>query len=264
MFPEIPEPLKIAVDPEGLLEILGAESGIVCLVGAGGKKSTIYRIASRFQGRLAVTSTVHTPPFRKRLASENVIGNKEELKDLIAGRSGARIVAYACPSDKKARFAGVDPGLVSDIHESCGFDLTLVKADGARLRWLKAPASHEPALPPRCHTLIPIASVRAVGEPLDHLVAHRPDLVAGLVGARVGDRITPGHIARLLAHPQGGMKYADRADQVVPVINMVDTADQRQTARLIASQLLQDSTRPDRVVLARMVAEHPILEVITR
>lgn len=247
-----------------LLEILGVDRGIVCLTGAGGKKSTIYRIVSWFDGRVAVTSTVYTPPFRKRLAAENVIGTNDELKAMVAARSDSRIVAYACPSDKKARLAGVAPALVSEIHESCGFDLTLVKADGARLRWLKAPSSHEPALPPRCDTLIPIVSARAVGEPLDHLVAHRPDLVAGLVGAQVGERITPEHIARLLAHPDGGMKYADRAGQVVPIINMVDTAEQRYTARLIADQILQGSSLPDRVVLARMVVEDPILEVVTR
>lgn len=257
-------PDSAAVRPDDLVEILGAGKGIVCLVGAGGKKSTMYRIASCFAGRVAVTSTVHTPPFRKRLAAETLVSPAAELEAAVAGASGSRVVAYACPSDKKARLAGADPALVTRIHESCRFDLTLVKADGARLRWLKAPAPHEPVLPSRFATLIPVVSARAVGKPLDHLVAHRPDRIAELVGARVGATITSDHVADLIAHPDGGMKYAGRAERIVPVINMVDTDEQRYAARLIADSVLARSDRPCRVVLARMVSEQPILEVVTR
>lgn len=248
----------------GLIDVLAAGSGIVCLVGAGGKKSTIYRIVSQSPGRVAITATVHTPPFRKRLAAQTLIAPHDDLHALVAGASGSRIVAYACPSDKKARLAGVDPGLVMEIHQSCGFDVTLVKADGARLRRLKAPGQHEPALPSRFATLILVVSVRAVGEFLDETVAHRPELVAELTGAVPGRRITTDHVARLVAHPQGGMKHAERADQVVPVINMVDTDEQKYTARLVADQVLQRAPRLDRVVLTRMVSEEPVVEVITR
>jgi probable selenium-dependent hydroxylase accessory protein YqeC len=247
-----------------LIDILGARHGIVCLVGAGGKKSTIYRIVARSTGRIAVTATVHTPPFRKRLAAETLIAPGEALRELVAGASSARVVAYACPSDKKARLAGVEPGVVMDIHEFCGFDVTLVKADGARLRRLKAPGPHEPALPPRFATLISLVSVRALGEALDDTVAHRPELVAELTGATPGQRITVDHIARLLAHPRGGLKHAGRADQVVPVINMVDTDEQKYAGRLIAGQVLDRAPDLDRVVLARMVSDDPIVEVVTR
>lgn len=257
-------PVNAAGRSGDLIEILGADSGIVCLVGAGGKKSTIYRIVSRSAGRIAVTATVYTPPFRKRLAAETLIAPAAELKTLVAGAPDSRVVAYACPSDKKARLAGVDPGLVVDIHESCGFDVTLVKADGARLRRVKAPAPHEPEVPPRFATLISLVSVRAVGEPLDRSVAHRPELIAELTGVALGQRITPDHVARLLAHPQGGLKYADRARRVVPVINMVDTDEQKYTARLIADQLLQQAASLDRVVLTRMISEDPVVEVVWR
>lgn len=247
-----------------LIDVLEARAGIVCLVGAGGKKSTIYRIVSGFTGRIAVTATVHTPPFRKRLAAETLIAPAAELTAVVAGASAARVVAYACPSDKKARLAGVDPEIVAHIHESCGFDVTLVKADGARLRRIKAPGPHEPAVPGRCATLIPLVSVRAVGEPLDQTAAHRPELIAELTGAVPGEPIGADHVARLLAHPRGGMKHAERADRVVPVINMVDTDEQKYTARLIADQVLQRVPALDRVVLTRMVSDDPVVEVVRR
>lgn len=248
----------------GLIDILHARRGIVCLVGAGGKKTTIYQLVSRFAGRTAITATVHTPPFRKRLGARTLVAPAEEIQELVAGAANSRTVAYACPSDKKARLAGVEPQLIARIHGSCGFDLTVVKADGARLRWIKAPGSHEPSLPARFSTLLVLVSVRAVGQVLDSMVAHRPDLIAELVSARPGQRITPSHVARLLTHPEGGMKGAGRADHVVPVINMVDTDEQRHTARLIAESVLDAEENIQRVVLTRMISENPVVEVVAR
>ncbi len=250
---------KASESAGGLIDVLAAGSGIDCLVGAGGKKSTIYRIVSQATGRVAGHGAYAAVSVWRRKRAPAV-----ELRSRVAGASASRIVAYACPSDKKARLAGVDPDLVMDIHQSCGFDITLVKADGARLRRLKAPGSHEPAVPARFATLIVLVSVHAVGEPLDEIVAHRPEVVAALTGAEPGRRITADHVARLLTHPQGGLKHAGRADRVVPVINMVDTHAQKYTARLIADQVLQRAPGLDRVVLARMVSEDPVVEVLRR
>lgn len=251
-------------DSGDLIEILEAGSGIVCLAGSGGKKSTIYQIASRLTGRTAVTATVHTPPFRKRLAANTLVAPVGELAERVADASDSRLVAYACPSDKRARLAGVDPAVVTEIHERCGFDVTLVKADGARLRRIKAPGPHEPVIPARCATLLYLVSVRAVGDALDGTVAHRPEQFARLTGSRMGERITTEHIARLLVHPDGGLKHSDRAGCVVPVINMVDTEEHRYTARLIATQVLEWAPGIDRVVLTRMVSDEPVVEVVAR
>ena len=44
-----------------LLRALGIEQGIIAAIGAGGKKSLLYAIAAEVPGRVAWTSTVHTP-----------------------------------------------------------------------------------------------------------------------------------------------------------------------------------------------------------
>jgi len=250
--------------PSDLIQILAAGQGIVCLAGAGGKKSTIQRLASRLTGRVAITATVHTPPFSKRLAATSLVAPGEALPALLAAAPDSRAIAYACPSEKKARLSGVDPALISDLHASCGFDVTLVKADGARLRRIKAPGPLEPVLPGRCATLLYLVSVQAVGERLGPEVAHRPERLGELTGLAMGGRITAGHVADLLVHPQGGLQYAHHADCVIPVINMVDSEADRDTARLIANRVLEQAGAIDRVVLARMVAEDPVLEVVWR
>ena len=43
---------------DDFVDLLDARSGIVCAVGAGGKKTTLYALARRHPGRIALTTTV--------------------------------------------------------------------------------------------------------------------------------------------------------------------------------------------------------------
>ena len=62
----------------------------------------------------------------------------------------------------------------------------LIKADGARMRMVKAPAENEPVLAPEIATVLALVSVRALGRPLDETVAHRPERVAAIRSWRKG------------------------------------------------------------------------------
>jgi hypothetical protein len=65
-----------ALTNQELIEVLDARSGMVCLVGAGGKKTTLYRLASIHPGRIGVTSTVAIPPFPETLEAYKVIAQE--------------------------------------------------------------------------------------------------------------------------------------------------------------------------------------------
>jgi len=81
-----------------------------------------------------------------------------------------------------------------------------VKADGARTRLLKAPNEREPQIPASADRVVPVASAGAVGEPLTAETVHRPERVAAITDAAVGDEITPELVGRVLAHEEGGLK----------------------------------------------------------
>jgi probable selenium-dependent hydroxylase accessory protein YqeC len=51
-----------------------------------------------------------------------------------------------------------------------------------------------------------LASLDAVGRPLDDQTVHRAARAAQLVGARLADPITPTMLINLLTHPEGGLK----------------------------------------------------------
>nr|MBA3494622.1 putative selenium-dependent hydroxylase accessory protein YqeC [Gammaproteobacteria bacterium] len=169
----------------------------------------------------------------------------------------------AQPSSKPGRLRGLAPSEVPHIHEAGAFDVTLVKADGARSRLIKAPASDEPQLPEHASMVVPIVSARAIGERLSDSIAHRADRISAVTGVEPGETITPEHVARLLTDEQGALKGIGKA-AVVPLINMVDGPEQEALARQVAKWALALTRRFDRVVLASMLRDAPIVAVITR
>jgi probable selenium-dependent hydroxylase accessory protein YqeC len=252
-----------------LLDLLAARSGLVCAVGAGGKKSTLYRLAEahRLAGtaRVGLTCTVTMAPVPRSLPDHELIAAPETLAVAVpACAARHRLLAYAQPSVKPGRLGGLPGELIAQLHAAGGFAVTLIKADGARMRWIKAPDDDEPVLPQRVATLLPVVSARALGRPLDATVGHRVERVAAVVGAALGERLSPLHLARLLASERGALQRAGDATVVVPIINMVDDEAARSGARAAAERALAASDRFDRVVLTSMVAVDPVIELIAR
>ena len=66
-----------------LIDALGAHSGIVCAVGAGGKKSVLYQLAREHPGRYALTATVHTTVFPDDLSVDPAIDDAAALRERV-------------------------------------------------------------------------------------------------------------------------------------------------------------------------------------
>lgn len=247
---------------ESLLDLLGARQGIVCAVGAGGKKTVLHYLAAQHPGRVALTATVVTTDFPPGLGFDVVVAPDAELPGRVARLDPARGVAYACPIDKPGRHGGVLPEVIARIHREQGFAATYVKADGARMRWIKAPDDDEPVLPPGCGRIVAIVSARAIGEPLGPRVAHRLGQLQAVTGLAPDEIIRPLHVARLLASRAGLRKGADRCP-VVAVINMVDDAEREALAREAAGIALDLDPAIGQVVLTCLQREEdPVVAVV--
>jgi probable selenium-dependent hydroxylase accessory protein YqeC len=247
---------------EDILDVFSAKRGIISVAGAGGKKSTMHRLVTAHTGSVAVTSTVHTPRYRRRLNIAEIVCDQEDL--LVRVKEAAknnRRIAYAQPSEKPARLRGVDPEMIYSIHEQIGFEATIVKADGARLRLLKAPDHNSPVLPLGTNVLVSVLSIRVVGKPLSEEIAHHAPEVARAMGIEVGEVVEATHLARLLSTDYGVLDGADDI-RLIPVLNMVENKEDLKLGRLIAEQALASSSRFDRVVLASMIQDNPVKEVI--
>ncbi|WP_336358204.1 selenium cofactor biosynthesis protein YqeC [Haloarcula sp. CGMCC 1.6347] len=237
-----------------IVDALDAQHGTTCLVGAGGKKTTMATLARRLD-HAVVSATVRIPIFDGWV--ENVVVTetpREAIEDATAWPLGV-----VPTQERPDRYRGYDPETVADLTDID--HPVLVKADGARMREFKAPSDREPQLPPTASTVVPIASAHVVGEPLTDDLVHRVNEVAAITGLDPGDEIRPQDVAAVLASGRGGLKDVPAGATAIPLLNMVDDADLEASARAVA-EAIHDRADVPRVVLAEMRADDPLVAVV--
>ncbi len=234
-----------------LVEALNVQSGdLVAFVGAGGKTSAMMLLARELAavGRtVVVTTTTHIrEPLFGQVAAIVLEPDRTALLSKLPGlvrQSGVVAVAsgyaHTGPDEPYRKLAGIPPSLVDEIASLPGVDVVLVEADGARGRSLKAPAEYEPVVPEGTTLLVPVAGMDVLGWPLAEPGVHRPEVVAGLLGMRTGDPITPLVVASVLAHPLGGLKGRPAGARVVPLLNKADDVRRMDLVSQVARLLLR-------------------------
>ncbi len=209
-------------------EIAG-RGDIAAIVGAGGKTSTMFALAAAAAARgLRVVTTKSTtihPPSMARSPRLVVSPPARWRGDLPAALAAHPVVTVVTAAPSERRFDGVPPALAPDLLRASGADLLIVEADGARRRLLKAPAAHEPAMPAGASLVVPVASLAAVGRPLDERRVHRPELAAALLGVTRGAALTVRHAARLLLDDRGGLKHAPPTARIWPTLTATGRID---------------------------------------
>ena len=245
---------------EDLVTALAATRGIICLVGAGGKKTTMYALAQAHPGRVLLSSTSHMYEYEREQV--DVALTLDNPNEPLPNFAQERVIAVAAVTDTPHRVGGLSPERIKSIYTTRQFDLCIVKADGARARWIKSPGSHEPLIPAFADTVIPVVSAQVIGRRLDDRIAHRPKRLTDLLGIELGEPITPEHVSNLLSHPCGSLKGVGEAT-VIPLINMVDSPDIQEVAREVAIGALERTNRISRIVLASM-RDRRLVEVVER
>ncbi len=254
-----------------LQEALAIQRGdVVSFVGAGGKTTAMYRLAHELVAlgwRVVTTTTTMIRPPTSQQTEVTIL--ETDLTTLLqkverALKSHHHLtVATRQKQDEKGKLVGLPPELVGELATLPSIDALLVEADGARGRSLKAPAPHEPPIPPNTTVLVPMMALDAMGKPLDEEIAHRPELFARLAGVAMGQPITPQVAATVLAHPDGGLKDAPPGARVRPLLNKVESPADLTNGQEMAKLLLA-SPRIDGVLLGAVIRDDPIVECWTK
>ena len=263
---------------------------VISFVGAGGKTTAALRLMEELAeiGKRVVftTTTKILEPIPKQDEYLLLAGEEEALTrvpelltryfkvflaqrrleevDLTAPSTGLRASLGESDRDYPMRpnkVDGVPPSLVDRLARRLSDTVILVEADGARHRALKAPTAYEPVVPTSTTILVPMADLTVLGKPLTEEHVHRPELVAGLAGAAIGQPVTAEIVATVLSHPQGGLKGLPEQARAIPILNQVTEDHPLDQARHIAHLILQNE-RVERVVIASLRAPEPVLEVV--
>jgi molybdenum cofactor cytidylyltransferase len=103
---------------------------------------------------------------------------------------------------------------------------------------LKAWAEHEPPIPSFVETVVQVVGLTGLGKTLSDENVHRPEIFSKLSGLPVGESISPNALARVLAHPEGGLRNIPTTAQRAVLLNQADTPELQSAALGLAKALL--------------------------
>lgn len=195
-----------------------ADHELVSIVGAGGKSTILLALGRDLVAagkRVILTTTTRVGADQP---DEPVCWSADPAAVGAAlGRARPVFVAIA---REPGKLIGPPPAAIDLLFRRTDADYVVVEADGAAGKAIKAPAEHEPVIPGASTTVVVVASIAAVGRPIS-AAAHRPERLAGLVGASPDADLTVEMVAAVLLHPDGGLKAVPDGARVAMVITGV-------------------------------------------
>jgi probable selenium-dependent hydroxylase accessory protein YqeC len=231
---------------------------LISIVGAGGKTTTMYTLAKELaqRGKRVITTTT-TQIFSPRTGETDTLIVEAETPALLKMVSSAwkdhHRVTVAGTVIRTGKLAGLQPEQPNELLVKSGADAVIVETDGARHRMIKAPAEHEPVVPPQTNVALLMLSAGAINQPLSAQVAHRPELVADVAGINQGDRLSPAVIARLLMSERGAMKNIPEMARVYLLLTHVSEERRAEIGEL--AELVRRSARVASVLCSRQPGE---------
>jgi len=195
------------------------------LVGSGGKTSAMFHLARAYKSTVLVTTTTHLSLEQTDLADRHLV--IREPTQLPTDRDAYEGLIVLITGDKLAEEPRVES--VKDRVLEAVLDLAdkwqvplLIEADGARRLPLKAPAAHEPPIPPFVNHVVVCAGLSGLEKPLSDNIVHRPKKFGNIAGIEPGEIITPSHLQRVLLSSQGGRKNIPHGARKIVLLNQAD------------------------------------------
>ena len=233
----------------------------LALTGGGGKSSALFQLARQLPPPVLLTASTHLAVSQLAQADRHFyIRSVAELKAL-EGQLFEGVTLVAGPDEGSPRTLGLSPEILEALHQMAGAQGVplLVEADGSRRLPLKAPAAHEPAIPPFTNLAVSVVGLSGLGRPLCGAAVHRPEIFSDLSGVEMGAVIEPAAVIRVLLHPLGGLKRIPAQARQVVLLNQADDPGKVCLAAEMAQQLLAGYQA---VVVASLGSQSPSVHAV--
>ena len=252
-----------------LTESLGLkERDVICLVGAGGKTTLMFRLANELllSGKKVVTTTTTKirEPTSRETSSFFVHSEGEKIMEYVQRHLDRyHHITVAGERLEEGKVKGISPGLVLDLWELPIVDYLIVEADGAAGRPVKAPRDHEPVIPSNTTLVAAVLGIDGVDAELNEGNVFQPERVSRLTGIPLGGRLNAEAMAILMTHPEGIFKGTPGSARVVAFLNKVDLSKGLAKAEGVAVRILEKRhPQIERVVLGQLRSDPPVVKVI--
>jgi len=236
-------------------DIEPAQHELVCLVGAGGKTTTMFALAQELKtrGKSVLVTTTTNIFYPSAGECDDVIIDGSHDSALFQRAEPGRIIGFGSDIIKERKLAGVDRSFIEKLHREKLFDCILVECDGAKHKPIKAPAAYEPVVPATATRAIGVIGLDAVGSPIEDACVHRLEQFCEVVQRRPGEMIDEQAVVDLIVSSQGLFKGVPDGCKKYVLLNKAEDARRKASAGNILISLLKQGTIPvTKCVIAAM------------
>lgn len=203
---------------------------VISIVGAGGKTSTMFRLAEEAEARkkkaIVTTSTHIWRP------DDYPVVLADDWKEVGSACWERGILVVGRPANEH-KLKGLPENQIGRLAEWA--DVVLVEADGAKCLPVKVPGIHEPVVVPETDVVIACAGLDSIGKPL-HEICFRKELAAELLGVDEDHLLTPGELAVILLHEKGSRKSVNGAAYRI-ILNKADDGRREEYGREVIKEI---------------------------
>lgn len=194
---------------------------VISAVGAGGKTSTLFWLATLFRqaGRRVLITTTTNMFLPAEQCPVMLCRDPAQLPAAYFQQPLAACFSRWLPEVGKVR--GFTPETIDALAARAECDVILVEADGAHGFAIKAPDEHEPCIPQSSHCVIAVTGGGMLGQPVGPDNVHRWPLFSRITGMAPGNTLDLPALCRLVKHPQGAFKGTPSGCRRVWLLNQI-------------------------------------------
>lgn len=242
---------------------------VISLTGGGGKTTLMFAIAKELSapGGLVITTctTKMYPPSDSDAPHLFISRDEDEIIDHIRryGRTFRHMCLAREREDSTGKLKGLEPEVVARLSNQEQVSYTIVEADGAAKRPLKAPdIRYEPVIPQNSSLVVPVAGMDGLGEKLEERVVFRAGIASRLTEIPLGEVVSPEMIATLLIHPLGLTHGSPETAGIIPFLNKTDLPGGASNGRDLACRILEAGHPRVKRVVTGHARQAPVVEEI--
>jgi probable selenium-dependent hydroxylase accessory protein YqeC len=226
---------------------------LIGVVGAGGKTSTMFRLAQELKAlgkKVLVTTTTNLAFSETSQADRVIFDSSKDIFFLSRVEAGTIACLGSGMLNDNGKLRGVGRELIDDIYQKHLFDYIVVEADGSKRRPIKAPAHYEPVIPGETTRVIGVIGLDALGKAITEDYVHRPNLFCSITGKKMGETIDRKCLTDLIVSKVGLFKDAPPGCGRYVVLNKADHADWEKEAHMTVDYLREMKSPLNGLIIA--------------
>ncbi|MGZ8443581.1 MAG: selenium cofactor biosynthesis protein YqeC [Candidatus Binatia bacterium] len=245
-----------------LRDALGVTRGeMVSLIGAGGKTTTLFRLAKELRDQgcklLVTTTTKSSKPTKPHIDRLFLVDDVQALLDVCADIAAPAIIGAGCGVNREGELLGMPAPWLDRLNLDGAFDAILIEADDAASGLFKIPADGEPVIPESCQTTVWIVAIKILGKPLTDQWVHGSARARELLGLPAQALVSEEILLQLVQHEEGCLKGIPPASRKLALINQADSPAEMAAAQALGEKL--QKLNFDKVVITSHASAEPII-----